>query len=72
MSDPKPTLLKFYLQHNDDEELTCFFCGLHKCDQFFEARGDGKIQWIGVHSGCVDRHTERQTKTTAKPGEASS
>lgn len=63
MSDPRPTLLKFYLEPNDDETLTCLFCTLPKCELLIEARGGGKISWIGVHTECVNRHSERNTKT---------
>jgi hypothetical protein len=58
----KPTLLKFYLEHNEDEELTCFFCKTNSCEQSFTVGGSGEIRILGVHSKCVDKHLEKQTK----------
>lgn len=59
----KPTLLKFYLDNNEDEEITCFFCKMNGCEQSFTVRGGNEIRIVGVHSKCVDKHLEKQTKT---------
>lgn len=56
----KPTLLKFYLDNNGDEELTCFFCKANSCEQSFTVGGSGEIRILGVHSKCVDKHLEKQ------------
>jgi hypothetical protein len=55
----KPTYLRFYLEHNDDEELTCFFCSLPKCEQMFEARGGGQVKFVGVHNSCAEKHMDK-------------
>lgn len=60
----KPTLLKFYLENNEDAEITCFFCKGARCEQSFTVRGGNELRIIGVHSECVERHLE---KMTAKP-----
>lgn len=56
----RPTLIKFYLEPNEDEEITCLFCGLFKCEQCFVASGGGQSRIIGVHNSCADKHTEKQ------------
>ena len=58
----KPTLLKFFLEHNEDEEITCFFCKREKCEQSFTVRAGGEVRIIGVHNGCVDSHAESTMK----------
>lgn len=63
----KPTLIKFFLEHNEDEELTCFFCTLPKCEQRFEARGSGTARIIGVHNDCADKHIDRQIPKAKDP-----
>jgi len=56
----KPTLIKFFLEHNEDEEITCFFCKRAKCEQSFVVFGDGETRIVGAHSECAERHSERQ------------
>ena len=60
----RPTIAKFYLDPNEDQEITCLFCSLPKCEQSFTVRGSGKASIIGVHNDCVEKHGERQTKVT--------
>lgn len=55
----KPTLLKFYLDANEAEELTCFFCKANSCEQSFTVGRAGEIRILGVHSKCVDKHLEK-------------
>jgi hypothetical protein len=62
----KPTLIKFYLEHNDDEEITCIFCSLPKCEQGFFAQGGGKMSFYGTHNSCAEKHHDRQLKETVK------
>jgi hypothetical protein len=62
MAEGRPTLLKFYLESNEDETLTCFFCRGKSCEQSFTAFGDGDRRTIGVHNECVDRHAARSSK----------
>lgn len=68
----RPTLLKFYLEPNDDDQLTCLFCTLPKCEQSFTVAGGGKVQIIGVHNDCGDKHMEKQLPKIGKlPGMSS-
>ena len=62
----RPTLLKFWLDDNDDETLTCFFCGTSDCEATFTVRGQGKAQIIGVHHKCVEKHQERHLERAVK------
>jgi len=59
----KPTFIRFHLEHNDDEEITCFCCSLPRCEQFFEVSGGNVRRWVGVHSTCVDKHMSKLTQT---------
>ena len=59
----KPTFIRFHLEHNDDEEVTCFFCKLPRCEQFFEVKGNER-RWVGVHSSCAEKHMEKLTNTS--------
>jgi hypothetical protein len=59
----KPTYLRFYLEHNEDEEITCLFCTLPRCDQSFTVSGGGKVSIIGVHNSCADKHMAKVTAT---------
>jgi hypothetical protein len=56
----KPTIIKFYPEHNEDEELTCLFCTLPKCEQRIEVRGGGQVRILGIHNDCADKHEDRQ------------
>ena len=58
----KPTLIKFYTEHNDDEEITCFFCKRAKCEMSFTVYGDGEMRIVGAHIECVERHEAREHK----------
>jgi hypothetical protein len=63
----RPTYLRFYLELNDDEELTCFFCTLPKCEQCFEVRGGGQRKLVGVHNDCADKHMDKMNATKEAP-----
>lgn len=52
--------IRFDLEPNDDDEITCLFCGLRKCDKLFETKGGGRRTLHGVHDRCADDHDERQ------------
>ncbi len=60
---PRPTIIKFYLEHSDDEEVTCFFCKGKKCELSFTIFGDGDRRMVGAHAECVERHDARQHKS---------
>ena len=55
----RPVFIRFDLEPNDDDEITCLFCGLRKCEQMIEARGGGRVSFIGIHNDCADKHMER-------------
>ena len=55
----RPTLIKFYLEPNDDEEITCLFCGHRKCEQSFMAGGGGRKNIYGVHNDCAENHMSK-------------
>jgi len=55
----RPSYIRFHLEPIDDEELSCIFCGLPRCDQGFQAAGGGKRSIYGVHNTCVDRHMDK-------------
>ena len=59
----KPTLIRFHLEHSDDEEITCFFCTLPRCDQSFTCAGWGGKKTVGVHNACADKHMDKMTTT---------
>jgi hypothetical protein len=63
----KPQQLKFWLEHNDDEDITCLFCGLPRCEQSFEAAGGGKRSFYGVHTSCAEKHMDKQQPKAATP-----
>lgn len=58
----RPTFLRFHLENNEDEEITCFFCSVSKCEQFFEVLGNER-RWVGCHTSCAEKHMNRLTKT---------
>jgi len=58
----KPTLIKFYTEHNDDEEITCFFCKRAKCEMSFIVYGEGVTSMVGAHIECIERHDAREQK----------
>jgi hypothetical protein len=64
----KPTFIRFNLEHNDEEEMTCFFCTLPKCDQCFVCAGGGGKKMVGVHDSCVEKHMEKQSQLAKKEG----
>jgi len=59
----KPTFIRFHLEHNDDEEISCFFCTLPKCEQYFEVRGGNQRRWVGTHDSCAEKHMDKMTAT---------
>lgn len=61
----KPTYLRFHLDNNDEDEMTCFFCTLPKCEQSFEVIGGGGRKWVGVHTSCAEKHMLKMTNTNA-------
>lgn len=66
----KPTYLRFYLEHNEDEELACFFCTLPRCEQRFSVSGGGQSKLVGVHNSCGDKHMDKiQSPTKVTNGE---
>ena len=67
MSPPKLQQLKFWLEHNDDEELSCFFCTAPKCDQKFTASGAGTSRNIGVHKDCANKHEDKMHPKLSEP-----
>lgn len=54
--------VRFDLENNDleDDELTCVFCGLRKCDKLFVTKGGGRTTFYGIHDRCAEDHEERQ------------
>lgn len=56
---PRPTYLRFYLELNDDQELSCLFCMLPGCEQRFPVAGGGRTSNIGVHDRCADNHNDK-------------
>jgi hypothetical protein len=60
----KPTFIRFPLEPNDDEEITCVFCTMPRCDQAYRAAGGGKVSFYGVHNSCAEKHMDKLTKTT--------
>lgn len=60
---PKPTFIRFNLGNNDEEEMTCFFCTLPKCEQYFTCAGGGGMKMVGVHTGCAEKHMDKLTNT---------
>lgn len=64
---PRPTILKFYLDPNDTEtELTCLLCGGQSCELSFTVRGGNKVQILGVHGACVDKHDQSTREKLVK------
>lgn len=59
----RPTLLKLFLENNEDDELTCILCNQGACDQLFVTRGHGIASIKGVHSKCAQKNNDRMTKT---------
>lgn len=55
----RPTIVKFYLEPNENDELVCFFCKAKRCEQSFAVDGNGEVRTIGVHNECADRHAEK-------------
>lgn len=64
---PRPTLIKFYLESNEDNEITCFFCRGRRCEQSFTVHLGGEIRIIGVHNECADGYADRQAQRLMKP-----
>ena len=62
----RPTLIKFYLEHNEDEEITCFFCKRARCELSFVVYGDGETRIVGAHAECAEHHEEREHKKLEK------
>ena len=60
----KPTFLRFHLEHNDEEEMTCFFCDGPKCEQSFKHRAAGGMKMVGVHTSCAEKHQDKLTNTS--------
>ena len=61
MSNARPTIVRFFLEPTEDEELACHFCKGKRCDQQYSLSGNGETRIIGVHNKCVDEHDERFT-----------
>ena len=59
----KPTYLRFHLENNDEDEMTCFFCTLPKCEQYFVCAGGGGKKMVGVHTACAEKHQKSLTST---------
>ena len=59
---PRPTIVKFYLEHNEDEEITCFVCRRARCELSFIVFGPDDITEKGAHIECVEHHDQRQHK----------
>lgn len=59
----RPTYLRFYLEHNDDDEITCVFCGLPRCEQGYLASGGGRKSFYGVHNSCGEKHMDKMKQT---------
>lgn len=66
----RPTLIKFFPQHNDDDELSCFFCTLPKCEQCFEVRGAGQSRLVGVHNDCCEKHEAKMNAIKTVSGDS--
>jgi len=58
----RPTIIKFYPELNDDEEITCFFCKRAKCEFSFIVFGEGVTSIVGAHGECIERHESREQK----------
>jgi hypothetical protein len=59
----KPTFIHFNLGHNDEDEMSCFFCDGPKCEQTFTHRAAGGMKMVGVHNSCAEKHMDRLTQT---------
>jgi hypothetical protein len=60
---PKPTFIRFHLEHNDEEEMSCFFCDGPKCEQHFTHRAAGGMKMVAVHTACATQHMDKLTNT---------
>lgn len=60
----KPTLLRFFLDDNEDDELVCIVCNQDGCEQSFTTRGHGVVSIKGVHSRCAQKSNDLMTKTS--------
>jgi len=67
MSTPKPQRLQFWLENNDEDEMTCFFCDGPKCEQRFMHRAAGGMKMVGVHTSCAEKHEERRQQRATEP-----
>ena len=63
----RPTYLRLHLESNDDEEITCLFCGLRHCEQATMVKGGGRMSIIGVHTKCAESHMESLSKVKKEP-----
>jgi len=59
----KPTFIRFHLEHNDESEITCLFCGYPRCEQSFPCSGGGRMNIYGVHTECAEKHMAKLTQT---------
>ncbi len=48
-------LLVFGLFPNDDDTITCLFCGRPECDLAYKHRNHTATLWSGVHEQCLDK-----------------
>jgi len=65
----KPTYLRFHLEPNDDEEITCLFCNGPRCEQATRVSGGNRVTFYGVHNACAEKHMDKIHGPTKAAGE---